>query len=314
LRPIVIASPNLSLDRTIAVDALAPGHVHRATRSDVRGGGKGVNVARALGAVGDGATVVGLTAGRTGEAVVGMLADEGVDVLPVACPGETRSCVTVVPSRGEVTVFNEAGPDIGAAIWDAFAAAVDGRLTSDTVFVCSGSFPPGSPPGAAAELVTAARERGAAVICDTSGAQLAAALEAGPDIVVPNLAEAESVLEGAARETVDVRGNSRARAETAARALVTRGARAAVVTAGSAGAVTHHRGVTETWSAHRVTVLNPVGAGDCLVAGIAAATAAGDDFATAMRRGTAMAAASTETFAAGVLDADRYESLLGAAG
>ena len=43
----VIAGPNLTIDRTIALGELRPGEVLRADRVVVTPGGKGVNVARA---------------------------------------------------------------------------------------------------------------------------------------------------------------------------------------------------------------------------------------------------------------------------
>jgi fructose-1-phosphate kinase PfkB-like protein len=103
-------------------------------------------------------------------------------------------------------------------------------------------------------------------------------------------------------------------AERASRALVERGARAAIVTAGASGAVSHAAGETVRWAPLDVAPLNPVGAGDCLVAGLAWGLASGDDFTASARRGIAMAAASCETFAAGVLERARYEALLASSG
>lgn len=102
----VIACPNLSLDRTMRVEGLALGRVHRSARSDTRGGGKGVNVARALRHMEWDSLVIGLAGGRTGEAVVGLLQDEGLAHIAVDSPGETRSCLSIV-SNSSLTVFNE---------------------------------------------------------------------------------------------------------------------------------------------------------------------------------------------------------------
>ena len=89
-----------------------------------------------------------------------------------------------------------------------------------------------------------------------------------------------------------------------------RGARATVVTAGSAGAALATPDATTCWRGLRVAALNPVGAGDCLVAGVVAGLADGEPLDGATRRGIAMAAASCETFAAGELAPRRYEELL----
>jgi 1-phosphofructokinase family hexose kinase len=306
---IVVACPNLSLDRTVAVERVAPGHVHRATRVDVRGGGKGVNVARALKAMGTSASVVGVCAGHTGAAVVGLLAGEGIETLGVAAPGETRSCLAIV-SDATVTVFNEPGPILDASVWTDFEERVAALLEPGIIFVCSGSFPSGVPEDAARRLVRRAGRSGAITICDTSREQLANALSSAPDLVAPNLAEAEWLLHGRTTESVAEGPGALGRARAAARHLSERGPAAVLVTAGAAGAVLAHETGTATLQTYEVTVTNPIGAGDCLVAGTALGLARGDDLVSSARTGAAMAAASCETFAAGVIDPRRVESLL----
>jgi 1-phosphofructokinase family hexose kinase len=306
---IVVACPNLSLDRTIAVVRVSAGGVHRAGRVDVRGGGKGVNVVRALRSLGIHAPVLGLCAGRTGGAVLALLEDEGLEAEGVPARGETRSCLAIV-SAGEVTVFNEPGPRIDAAIWAQLEGRIVERLGRATCFICSGSFPPGAPDDAAGRLVHAATRLGCTTICDTSAGQLDAALRATPDLVAPNLAEAEQLVHGRAEESLAEGSDALARAHDAAEALVARGPRAVLVTAGAAGAVLAHEGRTHTLEAFEVNVCNPVGAGDCLVAGIAAGLARGDDLVASARYGMALAAAGCETFAAGVIDRVRVERLL----
>jgi 1-phosphofructokinase family hexose kinase len=308
-RPIVVVSPNLSLDRTNEVASLRYGHVHRATAVDVRGGGKGANVARALVAIGRSCTLIGLVGGRTGAATASLLEDEGLDCVAVPCRGETRSCLTVLDAGG-ATVFNEPGPQFDLRAWGALGAEFDARVTPGCLVVLSGSLPPGTPVDAAAHIVRAARARGCWTICDTSGPYMGRALGATPDLVTPNLAEARGVLEGDATETVEPGREALAQAAACAAALVERGAVSALVTAGASGAAGLLAGVPMAMPAHRVEVRNPVGAGDCLVAGVAASLADGGELAAAARYGLAVAAASCETLAAGVVDRNRMNQLL----
>jgi fructose-1-phosphate kinase PfkB-like protein len=49
---VLIAGPNLTIDRTIRLDELRPGEVLRAREADAGPGGKGVNVARTAEALG----------------------------------------------------------------------------------------------------------------------------------------------------------------------------------------------------------------------------------------------------------------------
>src|SRR5207248_131375 len=63
-----------------------------------------------------------------------------------------------------------------------------------------------------------------------------AALEAEVDVVVPNLAEAEGLLDGRPDELIRAGEDAERRARAAARGLIARGARTALVTAAEAGA------------------------------------------------------------------------------
>jgi tagatose 6-phosphate kinase len=308
VRPIFIACPNLSLDRTVEVEELAIGGIHRTVATDVRGGGKGVNVARALACIGVQAPVIGWLGGRTGDAVRALLADEQIVLTSLRCPGETRSCITVL-AGGTVTVINEPGPAVDADEWNAFMRSLEDWLEPESIFVCSGSWPPGTPDGSAADAVSLARERSCRVICDTSGPQLTDALAAAPDLVTPNLAEAVALLQGGRSERVEAAPAALEDARAAAAALLRRGPRAVLVTAGAAGAALARSGEIEVFPAHPVKVRNPVGAGDCLVAGIADGLARGRELTEAVERGMAMAAAGCETFPAGLLDPERADAL-----
>ena len=61
--------------------------------------------------------------------------------------------------------------------------------------------------------------------------------------------------------------------------------------------------------AHAVTVRNPIGAGDALVGGLAAALERGETLEAAVRAGVATAAASVETATAGEIDPLRAAEL-----
>ena len=308
----IIAGPNLTIDRTLRIAELRPGEVLRFEEAVVTPGGKGVNVARLARELGVGAVLAGFLPGRTGAAAAGLLGDEGVVVRGVEVAGEIRSTAVVLERDGRVTVFNEPGPPLGAGDWKRYEEVVGSSLDGERVLACSGSLPPGAPGDAYGRLVGLARERGALSIVDVGGEQLGAALGAGPDVVTPNLAEAEGLLLGRADETVEAGEVAvvRARAEAAALELVARGARHAVVTAAAAGAAVG--GPDGAWwmDAPRVAVVrNPIGAGDALVGGLAVGLERGSAFGDAVALGVACGAASVETDTAGVVVARRVAEL-----
>jgi tagatose 6-phosphate kinase len=307
---ILIAGANLSLDRTITLDDIEIGRIHRTEAVDVRGGGKGVNVARALRCVGVESHNVGYSAGIVGRAIVELIRSEGLSVTPVEVAGEARSCLTVLARRAETTVFNEPGPSIGEPDFVRLEDAVGEELDAARVFVCSGSWPPGSPLDSAARLIARARDQGCVTVLDTSGQFLVKALSEHPDVIKPNVSEARAALGTGAAEMIDGGHGSLEQAAEAAEALLERGPRAVIVTAGSAGAVLARPEGTEVYQALSVDVVNPVGAGDAVVAGVAAGLADGEDLPAALRRGMAMGAASCETVAAALLDGRRAAHLL----
>jgi 1-phosphofructokinase family hexose kinase len=306
---VLIAAPNLTLDRILRIDELRPGEVLRFSEATIAPGGKGVNVARVCRTLGFPAALVVLAPGRTGRAVVDLLQSEGLEPAAVASSGEARTASLITERSGRVTVLNEPGAVVSRREWEAFEEAVGARLGAHRFLVCIGSTPPGSPPDAYGRLVRLAREGGMASLVDASGTSLAAALEAGPDVVTPNLAEAEGLLLGAAPQPAAERWPElKDRAIRAAAAMVAHGAATAIVTVGAGVAAA--RGGERLWiDAPRVQERSPIGAGDSLVAGLVGSLERGQDFPDALAYGVAVAAASVESGRPGLVDPERVRAL-----
>ncbi len=311
----LIATPNLCLDITIRLPRLVPGTVTRSTATDTSAGGKGLNVARAARLLGQAPVVTGLLPRGDGSRLTALLADEGTTFCPVPVDGVLRIATVLVEDDGRVSVINGRGPDITGADWTAFTASVSALAPGDGVLICSGSLPPGAPPDGYRRLTEIGHLAGVPVIVDASPPALAAALVAGPDLVSPNLSEAEGLLFGRSDEQVAEDGDDIAdRAVAAAAALHAAGAVRAVVTAGAAGAALCTADGAWWLRAPRVRVVNPVGAGDCFVAGVAIALLAGASDVDMVRAGMAAASASCERPTAGRLDPARAAELLAAIG
>jgi 1-phosphofructokinase family hexose kinase len=239
---------------------------------------------------------------------MGLLEDEGVTVTDTEVAGETRSCLTVL-SEAPPTVFNESGPHVDDESWSRYETSVVELIEEAGIFAFSGSLPPGAPVEAVARLIERARAADCITICDTSGEYLRAALEAGPDIVKPNLAEALGLLGQEVDESVDVPDNALELAREAAVELRTRGPGAAIVTVGSEGLVYATKGATRAVSSPQIDVVNPIGAGDCFIAGLIAEFQSGADLHEAILTGVAMGAAGCETIPAGLVDPGRVAKL-----
>jgi 1-phosphofructokinase family hexose kinase len=317
---LLIATPNMAVDRTVRLPQLRPGQVMRPSRAVVTAGGKGLNVGRALhGLTGGKATLVGFRGSADAESTGRLFAAEPVRFVGVDVPGETRVATIYLEQSGRVTVLNEPGPQVAAADWARYEEAIAAELAGDAhrILVCSGSLPPGAPDDAYGRLVYIGHQAGARVVVDAARTALSASLAAGPDAVTPNLGEADGVLNGTADEAVDEGGpDIPDRAGAAAEALCARGARTAVVTAGAAGAAYCAGGVVTWLPTVKVEVVNPIGAGDAFVAGLVYALdggvggvdAAGDVDAVAFALATA--SASVEQELAGGVDPRRVREIV----
>ena len=93
---IVTVTLNPALDLTYAVEALVQHGTHRVATVAERAGGKGLNVARVLHALGEPVLATGLLGGATGKLVARLLENEGVRSSFVRISGDTRRTVAVV--------------------------------------------------------------------------------------------------------------------------------------------------------------------------------------------------------------------------
>ncbi|MCK1795365.1 1-phosphofructokinase family hexose kinase [Streptomyces sp. XM4193] len=198
---ILTVTLNAALDVTCEVAALVPGASHRVGRSHERAGGKGLNVSRVLHALGRPSTVTGLAGGSTGQLIRAELESAGLAEQLLDIGGESRRTVAIVSAEdGDATIFNQSGPTVSPAEWDAFTVRFRSLVADCRVAVLSGSLPPGVPRDAYALLTRLAHRygddgRGAAAVVDTSGPALRAALSARPDLVKPNAAELAGLAE-----------------------------------------------------------------------------------------------------------------------
>lgn len=275
---IVTVTPNPSLDRTELVEGFTRGEVHRAVSTRLDPGGKGVNVSRALAAAGTPTVAVLPAGGPAGERLGELLAPSGVPVVGVPIAGSTRSNIAVVEPDGTTTKINELGPELSPLELRAVEHRVTALAQSAEWVVLSGSLPRGVASDFYARLVRSLE--GTRVAVDTSGAALAEAVEASPDLIKPNR---EELAELAGRPLPTENDIVAFCAELPVTTVL--------VSLGAQGALLIQNG--EAWhaTAPPVDVRSTVGAGDALLAGFLHAGAKGPDaLRTAVAYGTAAVA------------------------
>lgn len=295
---ILTVTLNAALDITYKIAALTPHTTHRVGEVRERPGGKGVNVARVLSALGHDTVVTGFAGGHTGAVLREMLAPLAPRDAFVPVGGTTRRTIAVVDdASGDTTQLNEPGPTVTPEEWSAFLAAYASLLAeADAVALC-GSLPPGIHVGAYAELVRRARAAGVPVLLDTSGEPLRRGIAARPDLIKPNADELAQLT--GSREPLRATRDARRR-----------GAHAVVGSLGPDGLVAAT--ADGIWQASPPTAVrgNPTGAGDSAVAGLLSGLVDGLPWPARLARAVALSAATVLAPAAGEYDAAAYESLL----
>ena len=262
---ILCVTPNVSVDRTLLVPGFAAGEVWRAEGVSAGCGGKGVNVARAVVALGHRATCAGMLGGHTGRLAAESAAAEGLDAEWTWTGSETRTCVIIVGSNGTASVINEPGCVISAMDWERFAGDVDAAARNNVDAVCiSGSLPPGAPDGALRGLIDRAGRHGCPVWVDASGAALAEVMAEAPTAM-------SAGIKINAQEAAVLVGQPIASAQTAAiaaEAIRRRGTRNVAITLGAAGAVLVSDAASLWARPPAIAAISAVGSGDCFLAGL----------------------------------------------
>jgi tagatose 6-phosphate kinase len=294
---VVVVTPNPAVDVTYGVADQTPGESHRVTAVERRPGGKGVNVARALLALGHEPVNVLPLGGGSGDWIRTALADLGLEASVTPVAGMTRTCVAITDPHGHPTVYNEPGPAVSPAEWQALTADTARLLGDAQLLVVSGSLPAGTDSTLIGSLVAVAKAADVPVLLDVSGASLTAAARAGADILKPN-----------AQELLEATGETDLFAAVAA--LRSLGAGLVVVSRGTDGLVAvDHRGSYSAPAVPGVTG-NPTGAGDAATAGLAAALLDGLPVADALDWAAALGAAAVLRPVAGEVDLDAFHRFL----
>lgn len=275
---VTAVSLNTALDRTLRVERLRPGAVHVAAAECLGAGGKAVNVARALLALGVEARIVGLAGGAVGRSVRALARGEGLPARWFPTDGATRVCTIVVDPENGATVLNGRGPVVAPLAVISLEAYLFRRAARGDAIALTGSLPPGLPVDLYARWGDRCRALGAALVAlDAHGAVLAAGLRSVPDVVKVNREEFARTAPG---ESLAGR----------ARALLRSGVGLVVVTQGEDGAVAFAPDGAWRVPAARVAAVNPTGSGDVFLAGLLAGRAHGLPLSEALALAAAAAA------------------------
>ncbi|MDQ5808175.1 MAG: 1-phosphofructokinase family hexose kinase [Actinomycetota bacterium] len=304
---IITVTLNAAIDKTLSVPNFRLGRRHRTVEQTTMAGGKGVNVARALMALGQPVIATGLQGGPTGTRIVEQLTQESILNDFVRIGEESRTNTAVIdPTSGEQTEINERGPAVTAKELELFREKLVYLARGAAIVVLAGSLPRGVEADAYAELIRELKRVDVDVIVDTEGEPLRHAVRAEPTVISPNVIEAEELVGHEFNDEQDM--------ISAVREMGTLGTKQAVMTTpdGCFACLPAADGAPTLLRA-RIEPREPVatvGSGDAFLAGFVAARYTGRPPEEWLRFGVACGAESTQRLGAGRVERREVERLV----
>lgn len=271
------------VDVTVRLNKFALGKTNVAGEKIVTYAGKANNVALGVSRLGGAAFVTGFMYNENGSLFEKALDKEGIPFSFIWNPGRVRENYKFIDGKGVLTEVNEEGREVAGEKLRDLLDFVRVQAAKSEAAVISGGAPKGTPASFYKDLITAAK--GAKIVAaDTYGDRLKAALEAGVDLIKPNLDEL----------SVTLGGEFSARNEqlAGARALAKAGAKHVLLSLGGEGSILTDGEETYYAEGVRVAVESTVGAGDAMLAAATKSLAEGLPLAEILRRAAAAGTAS----------------------
>ena len=257
-------------------DRLRPGEVNRAREVVWCGSGKVLNAGVAVHHLGGPGLTLAPLGGPPLAEIEREFAALGAPRRWIETKSATRVCTTILDrAAGQITELVEEGRPLGESELQGFHAAYAEEAARAEVVVLIGSLPAGAPLSLYRELVAATP---CPMVLDFRGEGLLSVLDLKPYVVKPNREELGQTFGRSLDDDAALLG--------AMRELNRRGAQWAVVTQGAAAVwITSLEHVYRLVPPRIESIVNPIGCGDSLAAGIAWATRRGDAIVEAVRLG-----------------------------
>ncbi|MHB8532564.1 MAG: 1-phosphofructokinase family hexose kinase [Solirubrobacteraceae bacterium] len=304
---IITVTLNAAIDKSLAVPNFRLGRRHRTVEQRTTAGGKGVNIARTLKALGQPVIATGFAGGATGTHIVEQLTEESILNDFVRIREESRTNTSVLdPTTGAQTEINERGPAVTTHEVEVFRDKLLYLARGAAIVVFAGSLPRGVDTDLYASLVHDLERSGVTTVVDTDGEPLRQAVRAEPDLVSPNVLEAEELV---GHEFASDEERTIAIAEIAAL-----GPREVIMTLPDGALAQVLVDSHPRLKRARIEPREPIakrGSGDAFLAGYLAARYEGRPPDQCVRFGVACGAESTGRFGAGLIDPREARRLMG---
>jgi len=281
---IVTVTANTTIDLTLFVASFQMNRTMRATSNVQSMGGKPTDASWILGEIGIPSLALGFAAGPMGRKAEILLESKGVTHDFIQVGGETRINVVIVSEdgAGQATVTTstlEVSPEHIEALRLRFESA----LHEATCVVLGGTLPKMMTPLFYTDFIGIARKRGIPVIFDADEPNLSSGLAAQPTYIKPNQHELEALTKQPINTVED--------AYRAGREVYERTGTCPIITLGAEGGLAILPDRAYRIPPLELEVVSASGAGDGMLAGLAAAVSKGQPIEEGLRLGTAAASA-----------------------
>lgn len=292
---------NPAVDKTCQVSRLMTGQVNRMTECKNLPGGKGINVTKVLRQCKEEVNATGFLGGYSGMFISDELERMGAKCAFTKIARETRTNLNIISGDSYVTEVLEPGPEISEQERINFLEQFRALVNESELIVISGSLARGIEEDYYAKMIEICHAAGKKVLLDSSGEPLKCAIEAKPYLIKPNKQELEYVMGRKLDNENEVL--------LAARELLKKGIEIVVASIGERGLIC----VTKTESYQvvppKVSVVNTVGSGDCVVAVLTIGVKNKDPLRETLKKAVALSAASVTTFENGEISVDKVREV-----
>ncbi|WP_437185698.1 1-phosphofructokinase family hexose kinase [Planctomicrobium sp. SH668] len=296
---IVSAGLSPAWQQILRFDSLQIGEVNRATDACWCASGKVINIATAAATLGSDVTLLTSIGGLSGEVIRAEIEELGIRAYWTETDSATRVCTTLLDARGKTTELVENVADIELEKLAEFIDQTKIYANVASVTVLSGSLPQNAPVDTFERIISQTHKK---FVLDIRGEHLKQALIHAPFLIKPNREElAATVGKSLAAEDDLLREMRRLNHE---------GVQWVVVSDGEQGCIVTSADHAVRLSVPNIKLINPIGCGDSLAAGIARELERHDDVIQAVRFGMAAAANNAEQLLPARLCLQRCEELV----
>lgn len=275
---ILAAGLSPAWQQILCFDEFHVGEVNRAKSANWCASGKVINVAVANAHLGDPTTLVSCVGGLTGRELAREVEAMGIHADWIEVDQPTRVCTTILQVGGPTTELVENAAPVSETVLQEFSRRVRTHARTAEVVVIAGSLPGNASDDYYRRLIDGAPGK---LVLDFRGPGLLQCLPLAPLVVKPNREELE--------QTVGRPLTSDSDLTQAMQELNRQGAEWMVISDGPRAVWMTSQSAVYKLVPPRVEVVNPIGCGDCMAAGIAGTLHRGGDVLDAVRFGVAAA-------------------------